>query len=314
MHITGIDASAAYIRVLILGAGMAGTVIKYAIPSSGDLDIDFSDLVRLAASGMCSISANDANGTIIGSTYTMNWTQKGLINPAQDTMRPTPTIKCNNTPAYGSWGRFYTTPPLKIYPSFLGSQGAIKLEVYTGANCGYQLLVGSSWGAIITLNSGVNSIELTPNTQRIRLYDLAASGAVDNTAILGEIGMAEKSTEKEYVMLRWTSRYGVTKVACWERRNVKFSTDKSLEILRIDNQYDTRKGYVESFTACLEGLDAYDYWYYADIITSSKVELLEGINSYRVDVTTKDYTIPNTSAGKPGKLEVNINFRKYDTL
>ena len=42
MRISEIDTNASYIRVLILSSGLSGTVVKYSIPASKNLDIDFS--------------------------------------------------------------------------------------------------------------------------------------------------------------------------------------------------------------------------------------------------------------------------------
>ena len=307
------NTNAAAVGISVTSPSSLGVGAKYLIPASRTLEADLSDLVRLASTGTAILYEMNASGGTI-STSTISWSVAGLKNPARDLFRPKPTIECS-TPQYGNWGRFYTMPPLKIYQTTGGNWAPIKVEIYAGANCGYRIMSAGQWGNLNTLSSNVaQTIELSPSAQKIRFYDLNASGAPGNQWVLGEIDITEKSTEKKYVTLRWTSRYGVTKVACWERRNVKTTTGDKIEISRIDNQYDTRKGYVESFTAYLDGLDAYDYWYYADIITSSSVEVIDGHRSYKVDVTTKDYTVPNTDAGKPNKLEVNINFRKYDTI
>lgn len=307
------DANATSVYILVTLPSNLRVSAKYLIPASRTLEADLSDLVRLAVAGAAILYEMNASGGTI-STSLISWSVAGLKNPELDTFRPIPAIECR-TPQYGGWSRFYTMPPLKIYQTTVGDLAPIKVEIYTGANCGYRVMSAGQWGNLNTLSSNVvQIIELNPNAQKIRFYDLNASGAPDNQWILGEIDIAEKDDDKEYVTLRWTSRYGTTKVACWERRNVKTTTDDKIEISRIDNQYDVRKGYVESFTAYLDGLDAYDYWYYADIITSSSVEVVDGSRSYKVDVTTKDYTVPNTDAGNPKKLEVIINFRKYDTI
>ena len=307
------NASAAAVGISVTSPSSFGVSAKYLIPASRTLEADLSDLVRLASTGTAMLYEMNASGGTI-SISTISWSVAGLKNPARDIFRPKPTIECI-TPIIGTWARWYMTPPLKIYQTTGGVWAPLKLEVYTGAYCSYRVMSAGQWGEKVDLANGlVQTIKLNANAQKIRLYDTNASSGTISGVILGEIDIAEKDDDKEYVTLRWTSRYGTTKVACWERRNVKTTTDDKIEISRIDNQYDTRKGYVESFTAFLDGLDAYDYWYYADIITSSSVEVIDGPRTYKVDITTKDYTVPNTNAGKPNKLEVNINFRKYDTI
>ena len=82
------------------------------------------------------------------------------------------------------------------------------------------------------------------------------------------------------------------------------------------NEYTEIKGEEDGFSLLLEDLTRYDFWYYADIITSShvRVSIDGGVTFYDVEVTDKKYTVPESDAGRLATLEVAIKFRKYDTI
>lgn len=313
LHVSNLDATASHVRLVIIQpSGFAGAVIKYAIPAARELDIDMSDLVRLSTSGQFTLGEYTSAGVIIGTTYTGTWTVAGRINPAAAII-PTPGVVCMYTPTYGDWSDFKITPPQKIIRN-ISSQ--LKLEVYIDtaeSPYAYSAYRATIWSAAETL-AGLQTISLLSNTAALRLLEDAAGTALDPWETLAQIDFENQNPERDYVLIRWTSRFGGTKQLIWERRNVKEETADALELDNLQNEYDTRKGIVESFTAYLDELDAYDYWYYADIVTSSKVEVLHGGRWYSVDVENKEYQIPNTSAGALEKLEINIKFRKYDTL
>lgn len=314
LHVSNLSATAAYVRLLIIQpSGFAGAAIKYAIPAARELDIDMSDLVRLSTSGQFTLGEYTSAGVIIGTTYTGTWTVAGRINPAAAII-PKPGVVCMYPPTYGDWGNFRITPPQKIIQSFIGV--ALQIEVYTDAVAhayAYSAYSGAAWTSLVTL-AGLQTISLLSNTDALRLFDDTAGTAPEPWETLAQIDFESQNPERDYVLIRWTSRFGGIKQLMWERRNVKEETVDALELDSLQNEYETRKGIVESFTAYLDELDAYDFWYYADIVTSSKVEVLHGGRWLSVDVENKEYQIPNTSAGALEKLEINIKFRKYDTL
>ena len=310
LGITDIDANAAYIRLLFLSGLPSVAVAKYTVPSSRTLDIDLSDAVRLSATGQVSIGQYNEHDVLVGSTSMISWSQAGLINPSKAII-PLNSLICSRVNQNANYSLFPVVPPSKIYiPSTALAFTTIEVVTYT-ARYAYRKVSTGGVSAETAIPSGRSTITLTMNDRYLPLYDTQATGG---TAAMGTINLEQTDSEKDYVPIRWVSRFGTTKLLYWERRNLKTSTKDSVSIESLANQYDVRKGYVESFTAFMDGLDAYDYWYYADIITSSKVEVLIGSNWYQAEVTSKDYTIPNTNAGKPNKLEVDINLRKYDTL
>lgn len=311
LGITDIDASAAYIRLLFISGLPSVVVAKYTVPNSRTLDIDLSDAVRLSATGQVNIGQYNEYDVLVGSTSMISWNQAGLINPSKAII-PLTALQCGAAAQGGAnYSIFFVLPPSKIYIPTTALDFA-SIEVITDTNR-YAYRKVSTGGVSVEnpIAAGRSSISLTMNDRTLILFDKQSQSG---TVSMGAINLEQMDSEKDYVPIRWVSRFGTTKLLYWERRNLKTSTKDSVSIESLANQYDVRKGYVESFTAFMDGLDAYDYWYYADIITSSKVEVLIGSNWYQVEVTAKDYTIPNTNAGKPNKLEVAINLRKYDTL
>ena len=57
----------------------------YVVPTSRELQIDVTDIVRLAETGQFALYGQDATGnTVSGEVVTCKWATKGLIDPEQD--------------------------------------------------------------------------------------------------------------------------------------------------------------------------------------------------------------------------------------
>lgn len=291
MRISEIDASASYIRVLILSSGLSGTVVKYSIPASKNLDIDFSDLVRLSATGMCSISAHNAYDVIIGNTYTMQWTQAGRINPAGVYIPP------------------FTMPDALIVPPeriLYAGLTDIRCEFYPAVTTGltWALEGAAQWAVdkrwvdaigdfiIYRLKSGQTTIA-RKSTFQTTIIDACKSPAV---------------------AVRWVSFTGVQRVHHFMLRKPTIASAENYQLLTLDNSYNEIKGRVDGLDLYLDDLLPYDLWYYADVITSSKVEVsLDGQTWNQVQVTNKNVTIPAGEMGN-GKLEITVNWKRYDPV
>lgn len=114
--------------------------------------------------------------------------------------------------------------------------------------------------------------------------------------------------------VRWTSFTGVTRCHLMERARLQISAAESISLLTMDNSYNEIKGREDSLVLRLNGLSQYDLWYYADMITSSKVEIsLDGVTWAQVQVTTKSMTIPDGESTN-GKIEIGINWKRYDAV
>ena len=291
MRISEIDANASYIRVLILSSVLSGTVVKYSIPASKNLNIDFSDLVRLSATGMCSISEHNAYDVIIGSTYNMKWTQAGRINPAGVYIPP------------------FTMPDALIVPPeriLYAGLTDIRCEFYPAVTTGltWSLEGDAQWAVdkrwvdaigdfiIYRLKSGQTTIA-RKSTFQPTIIDACKSPAV---------------------AVRWVSFTGVQRVHHFMLRKPTIASAENYQLLTLDNSYNEIKGRVDGLDLYLDDLLSYDLWYYADVITSSKVEVsLDGQIWNQVQVTNKNVTIPAGEMGN-GKLEITVNWRKYDAV
>ena len=117
-----------------------------------------------------------------------------------------------------------------------------------------------------------------------------------------------------YAFVRWVSFTGITRVHMFEVAKVKTSTADAYSLLPTDNEFVEIKGREDGFVLRLSGLDAYDTWYYSDLITSSKVEVsMDGTNYERVQVVSKNVTLPDGEA-TDGKLEIEVNWKRYDAV
>ena len=139
----------------------------------------------------------------------------------------------------------------------------------------------------------------------------------------GQTTIARKSTfqptiidacKSPAVAVRWVSFTGVQRVHHFMLRKPTIASAENYQLLTLDNSYNEIKGRVDSFDLYLDDLLPYDLWYYADVITSSKVEVsLDGQTWNQVQVTNKNVTIPTGEMGN-GKLEITVNWRKYDAV
>ena len=117
----------------------------------------------------------------------------------------------------------------------------------------------------------------------------------------------------EYALVKWISFTGIERIHWFEVMRKKTTAVDSYSILPIDNEYIQIKGREDGFQLRLTGLNMYDLWYYADILTSSKVEVSVNGSNNRVEVETKNITIPDGEAFD-GKLEINVNWKRYDAV
>lgn len=121
--------------------------------------------------------------------------------------------------------------------------------------------------------------------------------------------------DKEYALVKWISFTGIERRHVWEVVKHTISQADVTSLVTMDDNYHEIKGRVDGLTIMLDGLNAYDFWYYSDVVTSGNVQIsLDGGVTYeRVQVTSKSATIPDGD-GANGKLEITINWRHYDAV
>lgn len=161
---------------------------------------------------------------------------------------------------------------------------------------------------------------------------LGLSGDADlalNERTIGQISgmftLAHNGSTKKYIprdipcglaaFVKWVSFTGVTRCSLIPAIKQTISAADGFSLLSLTNEYNEIKGRVDGFSLRLDGLCAYDLWYYADIITSSKVQVsFDGEEWTQVQITDSSITIPDGEANENGKLEIKLNYKKYDAV
>lgn len=305
VKITNFNADTARVRLLLLSPITVDAY--YIVPTSRELQIDVTDIVRLAETGHFSLYGQNAIGnTVSGESVTCEWTTQGLINQEQD-IKPMSELLERWTKIADSKGvdvDVSVAPPSRILEQ---SGFPIIIEMH-----------GTSDIAVFPIGSTSRNMFDVLKSQITIPYDMNEwfVGNDSEQITYGVYGTTERNGCNNVCVVRWISRYGVQKQFVWYYKDQRVSVSDVVSIGTIDGTYDERKGYVQGLTLFMDELNAYDYWYYSDIITSSKVEIfIPGSSIWRVvQVDAKSIQIPNNDTGKPNDLEVQINLQGYDAI
>ena len=253
---------------------------SYTPCADGTTLIDMTDYVRTYPN-VAQISVRDTDA---GTTYNIAVSVVGLIDPAG--------LIIPYQPLSVSYA-------LVVPPSMMlwdGSQNdLIEAELYTTAG---------TW-------SVTGDASISQNKRHI--------GQITGAFVLSN-GTATKNymprrmvCDKLYAQVRWVSCTGQERVHFWEVTKNTIASANGYSLMPTDNEYVEIKGREDSMTLRLDGLDAYDMWYYADILTSSKVDIYDGRAWVRVSVTTKNMTMPDGN-NNDGVLEIQIDYKRYDAV
>lgn len=299
------DANTATIKLVSTNPYMISA--KYVIPiSRAALKIDLSDLVRVVESGgSTGGSFNIVELNIAGvelHSYEKTYTIIGRINPMAY-FRALPPDDMAET------FELAISAPSVMYKRLGNNADPIRFELASGYG-GYQFSTGRikfpplaeehiEFARAIEVPSGADSVEF---------WHL-------NDIMYYRYPLKELECGKRYAEVEWVSFTGQTRRHVFEVVKLTEETTNEVSLEMVTDEYDVRKDRRVSFSLRLDGLTAYDYWYYSDLVTSSSVKVsLSGTNYRQVQVTAKKITIPETSAGKPLTLEIPINYVRYDTL
>ena len=298
------DANTATIEVV--STNPSGISAKYVIPIGGAaLKIDLSDLVRIAVSrgstgGTFSVKELDSGGNELHS-YGKTYTISGRINPRAYFWALPPDDMADTF-------ELAISAPSVMYKRLDNNADPIKFELADGG-------AGSEWKT-----GGIKFPPLTDEPIEFARSIEIPNGAdsvefLHLTDVLFRYPLKELECGKRYAEVEWVSFTGQTRRHVFEVVKLTEETTNEVSLETLTNEYDVRKDRRVSFSLRLDGLTAYDYWYYSDLVTSSSVKVsLSGTNYRQVQVTAKKSTMPETSAGKPLNLEIPINYVRYDTL
>ena len=272
----------------------------YSLDSNGKAVIDITDIVRTyigSVEKVIAIAESTATSAI-SSAVSMGYKVVGLINPSNVII---PCRDINDT-----------MESLILPPSFMlkpiASGALLKIECYdTGT---YQAATGRivmrPSGDVIELQNA-RSLQLPYETTSIEFWHLA-------DAKYKTIALRELDCDKRYAAVKWISLSGVERCNTFEVMKPKTEAVDQFSLMSIDNEYIEIKGRKDGLTLRLDGLSAYDLWYYSDVMFSSNVQVsLDGSTWNRVQVTTKSFTQPDGGAND-GKLEIAINWKRYDAV
>ena len=281
---------------LVLNAGVGGDALKmwsnlagsgsapiatYTAPTTQDLLVDLTDYVRTYASSITALYFQRVGGS---TTFTIGITIAGLINP-DNVIIPFQPLAA---------GGAIIIPPSKMYCSH--DYDDVNAELYT---------TSGTWSVsgMATIATGGRFIGQVEGD-----FNLLATGYTKKYSPL------EMKCDEQYCVVRWVSFTGQERKHIFVVKKQTSSAAIGYSLIHPQNEYDDIKSRTDGFTLYLDGLDPYDYWYYADVLLSSKVEVsLDSVNFTQVQVTTKNVTIPDGN-NFDGKLEIAVNYKRYDAV
>ena len=126
--------------------------------------------------------------------------------------------------------------------------------------------------------------------------------------------LREQECGHVYAMVEWESFTGATRRHVFEVVNQKQEKDEKFELINLENGYNAIVGRKDGMTLKMKDLSAYDYWYYADLITANNAKIsLDGTNYDDITIATKSARIPDGER-TDNVLEIEINWRHYDAV
>lgn len=152
------------------------------------------------------------------------------------------------------------------------------------------------------------------NSATGEIYNIDGAFSITRDGVSHTYSLMPLSCDREYAAVRWRSFDGSMRVHTWEMRKNTIAADGGFSLLDLNNEYRDIKGREDGMTLSMRGLNAYDYWYYSDLITSPLVEVsLDTINWTKVEVTSKNVTIPDGDSFD-GKIDITIKYKRYDAV
>lgn len=277
-------------KVTIAFGNVSNVLAVYTLDDAHECVVDWSDFLRSYGAGDVYIYTSHSK------VVNANFQVVGLIDPHNLVIPAT------------DGGALIEPPSMILRQAFAGEGNSIVFNVFANKTDSITIewRTTDEGGGEYDLRADEGTEIAVENLDEIQLG--TATGTTYITA-------KELDPCKRYAMVRWMSATGMPRAHTFEVRDLEIAAGDVVKLETVNGQYKQAKGRNEGLKLYLENLTAYDYWYYADLITSSRVEVsLDGVTYYEVEVTTKSVTIPNCSEGALNKLEVELNWRKYDEI
>lgn len=299
-----------------IGKNPSQLIATYTLDANKEAVIDLSDYIRAnpGASDL-HVRTNSTEMTVVNANYNV----VGLINPKNVLVPYNDMIERIWADVAGAFGED-VSDLLIAPPSYMLASIAEDLAlVFESGNFAASIWGDYGYQGAITklLKNGNRRFEVLYGRTFSIEQDVVsyAIGATYFDDYFGKFNVQPLQCGITYAAVRWVSFTGQTRLHTFEVVQRKTETDGAFELLTPDGSFEVVKGRKDGFVLRLDGLNAYDYWYYSDVCHSSNVEVsLDGITWQRVNVTTKEVTTPDGDAGKANTLQVELTYRKYDAV
>lgn len=286
LRVTDTNATVAGLYSPTLGTKLA----EYTLDENKSVEIDLTDFIRAHAQPTdIFVRTNGGASQYVKAGYRV----AGLINPANVIIPRTIS------------GQPIEPPSVMYAQVFGGAANAIRMELCTREYAVFWTMRGSAEGAY----------QLEPWQPSIVWEREMTHARLATQAKTTHFAIKQPEACKQYAAVRWVSLTGQTRLHMWEIVQSKTETDGAFELLTQDGAFNVVKGRKDGFALRLDGLNAYDVWYYSDVCHSSSVEVsLDGQTWQRVNVTSKGVTVQDGNAGKTNTLLVELTYKKYDAV
>lgn len=265
--------------------------VAYIADNSGNLVIDVSDALRMYKNvydrRVLVADIEQDEGAIQGAQI------MGLVNPLKLLMPESPNLSAQ----YGQ----YIMPPQRM------------LQVLDAiAECYFaqpsQFTIANPEGSFVDANK--RAIQCYNKLQIAR-----------NGTIVAEYQLEPVTSQcRLYAVVEWVSMTGVLRRHTFWVTKPEMEVADKYDLLTNDNSYKEIKGHEDGCTLMIDGLNAYDVWYYSDLAMSSEVRVAiyngagVSLGSIPALITTKKVTMPDGDGGKLGSVEFECKYKKYDAV
>lgn len=281
---------------------IGAVTLRSIADGAGNVMLDISDILAsysIGANGYIAFNTGD-----LTPTKSVSFEIKGDLSPAS-------MIIPNNgkTSEYAP-----IIAPVCYFQGLWGLSTQFVLHTYPGVSSALQFmeyLDGSPTTTTFQPDT-LQAVVVSGNRLVFRVREGIRTLAVRN------VNIREPQCVRCYAMVQWVSACGIIKRHTFEVRDVELSVSDSVSLQNNFGGFREAKGTRKSLRLHLPQLTAYDYWYYADIITSSDVRVaVSEIDAdfgedTRVKVTTKSASIPNGAS--VADFDVDVILKDYDII
>lgn len=277
----------------------------YSFDYNGEIMIDISQIVNTYA-----IGTTDTMKILSGmETASISFTIAGLLN-ASDTIVPNNNAIWNTQPTIND--QLVAALPSRWIISPVTTTPLEFVEVY--AKSDVENLQFVTKYKRHTILAGRNNLQYNAFTRDCKIRNTSNNAAV-------RVLRQNPLCGRRYAVVDWVSRFGGKKRHVWELVNIKEKVTTTTNILQVAGYPDERKASQMSFVLRLDNLTEFDYWYYADIVTSDDVRVwicgddTTGLTfpiESRVIVTNTNYTLPNIT--RKGELDIDVMWKQYQEV